>query len=239
MVNVSNTSCQLICVTLLFYRRAMCSDLVYVILFPQLLIVVHFKEHCNTYGSLFAYVIGLVIRLVGGEPLIHLPPLVKYPWYDEKEQIQLFPFRTMAMLISMFSLLAVSLFMRCAFVTKKWIPLKYDLFRCFDQPAVSTLDPDETMELQDPNAPPKPKYTEEQQPRPIRKPDPSLRELQRQISFGSGSGGFGSIRKKMTAQPSTESRDHPHPPIPPPVVEESVSAVENQNGGGGGDEHSK
>ena len=47
----------------------MCSDLVYVILFPQLLIVVHFKEHCNTYGSLFAYVIGLLIRIVGGEVL--------------------------------------------------------------------------------------------------------------------------------------------------------------------------
>ena len=42
--------------------RAMCSDLVYVILFPQLLIVVHFKEWCNTYGSLGAYIIGLFFR---------------------------------------------------------------------------------------------------------------------------------------------------------------------------------
>ena len=41
---------------------AMCSDLVYVILFPQLLIVVHFKEWCNTYGSLGAYIIGLFFR---------------------------------------------------------------------------------------------------------------------------------------------------------------------------------
>ncbi len=43
----------------------MCSDLVYVILFPQLLIVVHFKEHCNTYGSLAAYIVGMAIRLTG------------------------------------------------------------------------------------------------------------------------------------------------------------------------------
>ncbi len=40
----------------------MCSDLVYVILFPQLLIVVHFKEWCNTYGSLSAYIVGLFFR---------------------------------------------------------------------------------------------------------------------------------------------------------------------------------
>jgi high affinity choline transporter 7 len=38
--------------------RALCSDLVYVILFPQLLMTVHFKEYCNTYGSLFAYCLG-------------------------------------------------------------------------------------------------------------------------------------------------------------------------------------
>ena len=44
--------------------RAMCSDLVYVILFPQLLIVVHFKDWVNTYGSLAAYIIGLFFRYV-------------------------------------------------------------------------------------------------------------------------------------------------------------------------------
>lgn len=46
------------------FYRAMCSDLVYVILFPQLLIVVHFKDWVNTYGSLAAYIIGLFFRYV-------------------------------------------------------------------------------------------------------------------------------------------------------------------------------
>ena len=83
------------------YSRAMCSDLVYVILFPQLLIVVHFKDWVNTYGSLFAYCIGMFLRLGGGENLIHLPPLIKYPMYKEAETegelgTQLFPFRTFA-----------------------------------------------------------------------------------------------------------------------------------------------
>ena len=47
--------------------RALCSDLVYVILFPQLLCVVHFPEWCNTYGSLFSYCLGLTIRLISDE----------------------------------------------------------------------------------------------------------------------------------------------------------------------------
>ena len=93
--------------THLLYIRAMCSDLVYVILFPQLLIVVHFKSWVNTYGSLFAYCIGMFLRLGGGEPLIHLPPLIYYPLYTE-EGGQLFPFRTFSMLTSMISLIGIS-----------------------------------------------------------------------------------------------------------------------------------
>ena len=66
----------------------------------------------NTYGSLFAYIVGSFIRLAGGEPIIGLPPLIKYPGYDEKMAMQLFPFRTVAMLVSMASLVLVSLLMK-------------------------------------------------------------------------------------------------------------------------------
>lgn len=69
----------------------MCSDLVYVILFPQLLMVVHFKKHCNTYGSLSAYIVALAIRLSGGEAILGLAPLIKYPGYDEETKEQMFP----------------------------------------------------------------------------------------------------------------------------------------------------
>ncbi|KAJ0177550.1 hypothetical protein K1T71_006423 [Dendrolimus kikuchii] len=76
---------------------SMCSDLVYVILFPQLLMVVHFKKHCNTYGSLAAY-----IKLLG------LPALIHYPGWDAENEVQLFPFRTMAMVLSLFTLAFIS-----------------------------------------------------------------------------------------------------------------------------------
>lgn len=84
----------------------MCSDLVYCILFPQLLMVVHFKHHCNTYGSLSAYIVAFVVRLSGGEPLLGLPAAIHYPGWDGERQ--LFPFRTMSMLASLITLVGVS-----------------------------------------------------------------------------------------------------------------------------------
>ena len=92
---------------LLIDLRGMCSDLVYVVLFPQLLMVVHFKDWVNTYGSFMAYCVGLVLRLGGGEPLIKLPALIKYPLYDEQFG-QLFPMRTFAMVLSMTTLIGIS-----------------------------------------------------------------------------------------------------------------------------------
>ena len=89
------------------YYRGLCSDLVYVVLFPQLLMVVHYKNWVNTYGSFTAYFIGLFLRLGGGEPLISLPALIKYPLYDENLG-QMFPIRTFAMIISLTTLIAIS-----------------------------------------------------------------------------------------------------------------------------------
>lgn len=86
----------------------MCSDLVYVILFPQLLMVVHFKRHCNTYGSLAAYIVAMLVRLSGGEKLMGLPALIHYPGWDPVKEQQLFPFRTMAMTMSLFTLVFIS-----------------------------------------------------------------------------------------------------------------------------------
>ncbi|KAL1517122.1 hypothetical protein ABEB36_000930 [Hypothenemus hampei] len=108
---------------------SMCSDLVYVILFPQLLMVVHFKDHCNTYGSLAAYIIAFLVRISGGEPLMSLPALIHFPGYDEENQLQKFPFRTMAMLMSLVTLVGVSWGTKFVFKTGRLAP-GYDFFKC-------------------------------------------------------------------------------------------------------------
>lgn len=82
--------------------------MVYVILFPQLLMVVWFKDHCNTYGSLAAYIVSVVLRLSGGESMLGIPALIKYPMFNEKTGEQGFPFRTLAMATSLVTLIIVS-----------------------------------------------------------------------------------------------------------------------------------
>jgi high affinity choline transporter 7 len=106
----------------------LCSDLVYVVLFPQLFCVVY-VSNTNTYGSLVAYWIGIFLRLSGGEPLFNLPALIKFPMFDEENQTQRFPFRTMSMLLSFVLNIGISNLTKWLFehghLTKEW-----DLFRC-------------------------------------------------------------------------------------------------------------
>ncbi|KAI8503937.1 High affinity choline transporter 1 [Branchiostoma belcheri] len=107
----------------------LCGDLVFVILFPQLVCVIHL-EFTNTYGSLCGYIVGMVLRICGGESLLSIDPVIKYPYYDEREGLQLFPFRAFAMLCSFLTIVAVSLVLKLLFEGEK-IPMKYDVADCF------------------------------------------------------------------------------------------------------------
>lgn len=119
------------------------SDLVYVILFPQLVCVVYFKRHCNTYGSLCAYIIGFLLRAAGGEDIMGLPPIIKYPFYNKELGGQLFPFRTFAMISSLTILLSVSTLAKKLFESGR-LPAKYDIFHCI------VNIPDDAVVVQEP-----------------------------------------------------------------------------------------
>ncbi|HEY3383429.1 MAG TPA: sodium:solute symporter family protein [Vicinamibacterales bacterium] len=84
------------------------SDLIFVLLFPQLVFAL-FDSRVNRIGSIVAFSVSLVLRLGGGEPLFGVPPLIHYPellarfipgsaasWYDPADGSLLFPFKTMA-----------------------------------------------------------------------------------------------------------------------------------------------
>ena len=98
-----------ITVTSIYGLFHLCSDLVYVCLFPQLLAVVYMPKS-NIYGAAAGLFVGLFLRVTGGEPLIKFPPLIYYPWWYEKDGIiyQNFPFKTLAMIISMLMITCVS-----------------------------------------------------------------------------------------------------------------------------------
>lgn len=106
----------------------LCSDLMYVILFPQLTLVLWFPP-ANAYGCLAGYLLALTLRLLGGEGLLGLPAALHYPWYDASEDVQRFPFRTFSMLCCVLAIVVVSLLTNAMFL-RGWVPLKYDVLRC-------------------------------------------------------------------------------------------------------------
>ena len=54
------------------------SDLVFVLLFPQLLFAL-FDPKVNRTGSIVAFVVSFIVRVGGGEPLLSVSPLFAYP----------------------------------------------------------------------------------------------------------------------------------------------------------------
>ena len=86
------------------------SDLIYVMLFPQLLLTVYWPNCMNTYGSLVGYIVGAILRFGGGEATFGIPQFIPYPAW--------FPFRTVAVIIGIILMLCVSLLFRHMIVTK-------------------------------------------------------------------------------------------------------------------------
>ncbi len=75
------------------------SDLVFVLLFPQLVYAL-FDPKANLIGSMAAFTVSLILRLGGGEPLFGVPALIAYPdWM---------PFKTVAAGMGMILLPLVS-----------------------------------------------------------------------------------------------------------------------------------
>ena len=83
----------------------LCSDFVYVMLFPQLTCAM-FARHANRWGAIAGLVVAVVLRFGGGEPVLGLPMWLPYPWVEDG--VSLFPFRTLAMVASLLTILAVS-----------------------------------------------------------------------------------------------------------------------------------
>ena len=88
------------------------SDLVFVLLFPQLISAL-FDSRANLAGSIAAFSVSLILRLGGGEPLFGVPALIAYPEW--------LPFKTVAAGAGLILLPAISR------MTARWIqprPLK-------------------------------------------------------------------------------------------------------------------
>ncbi|XP_077533362.1 high-affinity choline transporter 1-like [Haemaphysalis longicornis] len=121
------------------------SDLVYVILFPQLVCVVYLKDRVNTYGSLAGYIVGCFLRAGGGEEILGIPPFIKYPYYNYAEGKQMFPFRTLSMIVS-FVVLVVSSAIASYLFSGGRVPLEWDVFKCFT-PVPPKVEEEKALEV--------------------------------------------------------------------------------------------
>ncbi|KAM7009989.1 high affinity choline transporter 1-like [Tautogolabrus adspersus] len=105
-------------------------DMSYTIMFPQLVCILFFKVS-NGYGASVGYLMGIILRVMSGEPLIGLPPAIKFPGCrldDEGTLTQYFPFRTAIMVMSLASILIVSWLASIIF-NKGLLPESWDVFK--------------------------------------------------------------------------------------------------------------
>jgi len=104
------------------------SDLVFVLLFPQLLYAL-FDPRVNRVGSIVAFGVSLVLRLGGGEPILGVPAFIPYAelaqrfgqfepslWLDPVSHANLFPVRTLAAVAGLILMPVVSR------LTGRWDP---------------------------------------------------------------------------------------------------------------------
>lgn len=108
-------------------------DLLYCIVLPQLVCVLHFRC-ANSYGAISGYVGGLLLRVLSGEPLLGIPPVLLFPGWREQDGVikQYFPFRTVAMLCSLMCLIIVSWLTELGFC-HQLIPQSWDVLGVFKE----------------------------------------------------------------------------------------------------------
>lgn len=105
-------------------------DMSYTIMFPQLVCTLFFK-FSNSYGAIMGFMMGITMRVLSGEPLIGLPPIIRFPGCRldrEGKMTQFFPFRTTIMILSLLSILLFSWLMSLVFdkglLSERWDVLK-------------------------------------------------------------------------------------------------------------------
>ena len=121
-------------------------ELVYALLFPQLCCAL-FAPSTNTYGSAAGFLVGLVLRLLAGEPALSISPVICYSACSlvNGTYSQLFPFKTFTMLLTLGTIIAVS-YTAAVLFQKNLLPRRWDV--CNITGGTGTLIPLQQMEKQ-------------------------------------------------------------------------------------------
>ncbi|XP_056902860.1 high-affinity choline transporter 1-like [Takifugu flavidus] len=117
------------------------NEVAFIIMFPQLVSILFFPTF-NSYGAIMGVIVGIMLKLLSGDPLLGLEPVIHFPGctLEDGVYVQYAPVRTICMLFALASILFFS-YLSSVLFNKNLLPDKLDVFSVKKQPGAAVVTP--------------------------------------------------------------------------------------------------